>query len=417
MSNKICQMILLGCICLMLLSGCGETESTASEMPKVVNATEDHAHEDEKSDDTHDDQHGEDHGEEGVELEASAADALGVRVRTASLSSSEGVLQLPAEIRHDADRVANIAAPIAGIVKSVTKSEGAHVTEGEELAVISSRELADLKAEFISAKSAEALARAELKREENLFADKITSEADLLAARAAFSRSQAAREAAETKLHAIGLDHDVIDRLDRAEDGELSLFRLTSPLAGQVVRRDLTLGQSVDVGTEQPLFVVADTSVVWADLAVYKSDLAILSEGALVTFQNDNREQLAQGRVSFISPLIDETSRTATARVVLANTDGMLRPGQFLTALVERGTDREAVLIPEDAVQSVEGQMAVFVPSDHGFALQPVRTGERLNGQIEIVSGLEAGQPYVAEGAFTLKAELEKAAFGDGHNH
>ncbi|WOI52983.1 efflux RND transporter periplasmic adaptor subunit [Parvularcula sp. LCG005] len=416
MQNKLKFLTLI--MTAMILVACQEEKGAVSPAP----AQDQHAHEEENHDQTRDG-HGEDehddHGEaeDIVALTSSEAVALGIEIRTAALRTPGAQLRLPAEIRYDADRVANIAAPISGIVRRIDKSEGDTVTEGEELAVISSRELADLKAEYLSTRSAEQLARSELAREEGLFADNITAESDLLTARASFARARTSREAAETKLHALGLGHDVIDTLQNAEDGALSMFTVTSPIDGEIVRRDLTLGEAVDEGAGRPLFVVADTSVVWADLAVFKADLSNVARGTNVSFVRDDGYEVAAGEISFVSPLIDEASRTATARVVLDNPRGELRPGLFLTAIVQASETGMVLMVPEDAVQTVEGSPSVFVPRENGFAPMAVTLGQRSDGQIEIIRGLSEGDRYVVTGAFTLKAELEKSAFGDGHNH
>ena len=416
MQNKLKLLTVIMAVTILL--GCEEEKGAVSASP----IHDQHAHENEADHETHvnhgEEEH-EDHAaaEDFVGLTPAEADALGIEIRTATLGRPSAQLRLPAEIRYDADRVANIAAPIGGIVRRIDKSEGDTVTEGEELAVISSRELADLKAEYLSAQSAEQLARSELAREENLFADNITAESDLLTARASFARARTLREAAETKLHALGLGHDVIDTLANADDGALSLFALTSPIDGEIVRRYLTLGEAVDEGGGAPLFVVADTRVVWADLTVFKADLPNIARGTKVSFVRDDGNKVATGEISFVSPLIDETSRTATARVVLDNPSGELRPGLFLTAIVHGSGTDTALMIPENAVQTVEETPSVFVPGANGFVPLPVALGRRSDGQIEIIRGLNEGERYVASGAFTLKAELEKSAFGDGHNH
>ncbi|NHK29695.1 efflux RND transporter periplasmic adaptor subunit, partial [Parvularcula flava] len=283
--------------------------------------------------------------------------------------------------------------------------------------VISSRELADLKAEYLASVSAEDLARTDLAREEKLYADQITAEADLLNARAASRKASAARESSETKLHALGIGHDVIDRLASAPDGSLSQFTLGAPIPGQIIRRDLTHGQSVDAASAEPLIVIVDTSTVWADITVYKEDLSRLVVGNEAILRSDDGAMLATGGISFISPVVEETSRTATARLVLDNPDGTLRPGQFVTAHIAAGETIEALLVPENAIQLVEGRTSVFVPAEDGFRPQPVQTGRKVGQKIEILSGLDLNDSYVSTGAFTLKAELEKDAFGDGHNH
>ncbi len=355
-----------------------------------------------------------------VRLSEPDARAVGVIIDVAEAAPLSNSLALPAEIRFDPDRIADVAAPVGGIVRRLDATEGDMVAVGDVLAVLSSRELADLKAEFLTAQASENLLQLELERAEELHSRNTVSEAQVQTARAKLATAAAAREAAETKLHAVGIDHDVIDSLQTAEDGAQSLFPLTAPMSGQVVRRSATLGARIEEdgsAPAEPMFVIADSSVIWVDVAVFKTDLARISLGAHVVLSDGAGDTAAEGELSFISPIIDEVSRTATARVVVDNSDGHLRPGQFLTAHISVGEKSPVVRVPEAAVQTVEGRTAVFVPVEHGFAPQSVEVGRATDGFVEIVAGLEIGDRYVAEGAFTLKAELEKSAFGVGHAH
>jgi cobalt-zinc-cadmium efflux system membrane fusion protein len=121
--------------------------------------------------------------------------------------------------------------------------------------------------------------------------------------------------------------------------------------------------------------------------------------------------------VSYISPTIDEVTRTATARIVLPNQNGQWRPGLFVTGAVEVDSKRVAMLVPKTALQNVENRICVFVQTEAGFEPQPVVVGQTNMMQAEILEGLHPGLRYVTRGAFILKAQLEKGAFGDGHNH
>ena len=415
MPNNSMSALTLG-VSLLMLVACGN-DNAVSEINDAVQVKAQHTDHDDG------DQHTEnEHGAEEsdiVLLDASAAREAGIVVEQASLTNVERNLSLPAEIRFDADRIANVSPQVSGVIRRLYASEGDNVELGDRLALVSSRELASMKADYLSALSAESLARAELSREEQLWSERITSEADLLSARAAVTAAAATRESTENKLHAVGLDHGVIDSLDGAADGALSQFVVTAPLAGTIIRRPVTLGETVVSGESGgvPLFTIADDSVIWADIAVFKKDLSQVKKGSSVTLKEDTGEALGAGTISFISPIVDETSRTATARVVVDNADGNLRPGQFVTAEITIGNRTSQLRIRTASVQSVEGRQSVFVPVEGGFTPRQVVTGLEAGGFIEIKSGLNVGDLYVAAGAFTLKAQLEKDAFGDDHDH
>ena len=298
-------------------------------------------------------------------------------------------------------------------------SEGDVVKRGDTLALISSRELAGLKATWLKAQTQASLAATALAREEKLFAEKITAEADVQAARANFEAISAAKDAAENELHAAGVSDAALERVATADDGDNANSYLIAPIGGTIVRRKVTLGETVSAGDagSTALFTIADDSVVWADIGVYKQDLGRIKKQADVVIKSDDGTILATSNVAFILPIINKTSRTATARVVLENPEGNLRPGQFVTADISVGQSRPVLRVPLEAVQTVENKPSIFVPIEGGFEPRSVTLGVESGGFVEIVSGLRAGDNFVSGGAFTLKAQLEKAAFGDDHGH
>lgn len=361
------------------------------------------------------------HEESGdeVEIDQAEAAALGLKVQQASLSALEQRTELPAEIKFAADRIAYIAPRVDGVVRSVEATEGDLVEAGEVLAVLDSGRLATLVADYQTSLAAQQFAGSTLARERDLLEQGITSQAEFAEAEQESAMASARRQAAETALHAAGVDHDQIDALRTGPDGAAGRYRITTPIDGRVIQRTLSLGQSVQGGAEggKHAFVIADDSVVWADVQVYAADLGRIEPGAGVVLRSENGQQIAAGEVSFVTPQLSEGSRTATARVILENEEGRLRPGQFVSASLETGSSEQALLVPRGAVVAFEGGEVVFVPTDHGFRARVVEIGRQVGDRVEITAGLEPGQPFVAEGAFTLKADLEKDAFGGGHDH
>jgi membrane fusion protein, heavy metal efflux system len=414
----------------VILAGCGGSgdaarADSAATTGKDSGAHDDHddhdeveAHADEDGhgdEDDHDD-HDEEAGGDVVLLDKAAAAEAGIKLATAETGAIAETLSLPAELLFDADRVARVAAPVSGLVSKLDKGEGDKVKRGERLAVLSSRELAGLKADFLTAKSAENLAASQFAREERLLADKITSQAELDTARAALISARAEREAMENKLHAVGVGDSVLNSLSEARDGSLASAALVAPLSGTVISRSISLGSSVEAGGEA-LFVIVDDSQLWADIAVYKDDAGAIDIGQPVILRTREGKEAARGKISLILPVISETTRTSTARVIIDNPDSRLRPGQFVTAEISVGEAGHALHVPAGAIVVVEDKPSVFVPTEGGFAPRAVKPGRTSAGLTEILDGLEAGESFVASGAFTLKAQLEKDAFGDGHAH
>lgn len=409
----------------LLLTACGADTGAIKQAdtnisPTSAQSSDDHGADKGGNEDEHGDEHGDEDGDEDiVKLTEPAAREAGIVVSQATLGELGQYISLPAEIRFDADRVANISPRVSGIIAKLYASEGDAVKRGDTLALISSRELAGLKAVWLKAQTQSALAGKALAREENLFAEKITAEADVQAARANFEAMTAAKDAAENELHAAGVSDAALEKVATADDGDNSNSYLRAPISGTIVRRSVTLGQTVSAGdaSSQTLFTIADDSVVWADIGVYKQDISRIKKQARVVLKSDDGDILAESSVAFILPIINETSRTATARVILENPDGNLRPGQFVTADISVGQSQPVLRVPLGSVQTVENKTSVFVPVEGGFTPQSVAIGSESGGYVQIQSGLRAGDSFVSEGAFTLKAQLEKDAFGDGHGH
>lgn len=423
----------LALVLAMTLAGCGGAGDKASADAAAVTGAPADEHADHDDHDEEEDGHSEeeghadgeeeghdDHGDEAngdvVLLDKAAAAEAGISLSPAETGPLSETLSLPAELRFDADRVAQVAAPVSGLVSRLDKGEGDKVKRGERLAVLSSRELAGLKADFLTAKSAEGLAASQYAREERLFADKITSQAELDAAKAALISARAEREAMENKLHAVGISDSVLERLGEAQDGSLASAPLVAPLGGTVISRSVSIGSSVEAGGDA-LFVIVDDSQLWADIAVYKDDASAIETGQPVILRSRDGAEAARGKIALILPVISETTRTSTARVIVDNPESRLRPGQFVTAEISVGESGRALHVPSDAVVVVEDKPSVFVPVEGGFAPRPVKAGRTSAGLTEILDGLEQGERFVSAGAFTLKAQLEKDAFGDGHAH
>lgn len=400
-----------------------KADTTTHENHSQVNTVETdahsgHEHGEHSADET---ENGPGHGEEEnhVELSPELAKEAGIETGVATYGPLSEILSLPTEIKFDTDRIARVSPKVGGIIERLDAQEGDEVKRGETLAVIRSQELAGLKAEYLQTRAEEQLAQSTFEREKNLWEKKITAEADYQAANAAFRAAIARREATENKLHAVGISDRTLAKLDKSKDGTLAIAYLSAPFSGTIIRRSVTLGQTVASGdaSADPMFIIVDDSVLWGDVAVYKKDLFRLKEGQSVDLTYDDGRIAASGQIDLILPVIDETSRTATARVIVSNADKLLRPGQFVTAQISLDEQRDVLRVPSDAVQLVEDKMSVFVPTDDGFAPRELTTGHESGGFVEIKSGLKPGEQFVTKGAFTLKAQLEKDAFGDGHNH
>jgi multidrug efflux pump subunit AcrA (membrane-fusion protein) len=195
------------------------------------------------------------------------------------------------------------------------------------------------------------------------------------------------------------------------------LYAIRAPFAGVVLQRHITLGEHVEEDSE--IFTVADTSSVWADLAVHARNLAAVRPGLEVALRADHDGIETRGVVAMVTPFVEAATRSATARIVLDNADGRWRPGTFVTGLINDSVGSAPVAVPRDAVQNIDGRDVVFVEHEDGFEATPVTLGRTDGTHAEIVAGLQPGTRYAAAGAFHLKATLITSDLGAhaGHGH
>lgn len=192
-------------------------------------------------------------------------------------------------------------------------------------------------------------------------------------------------------------------------------YEIKSLLSGVVIEKHITIGEVRS--NEEAAFVIADLDTVWINLSVYQMHLPYVRVGQRVTISSGQEFADAGGVISYLSPIVDEHTRTATARVVLANHNGNWRPGLFVEGKIVVNEELVSLLVPKSSLQKFEGNDVVFVHTAEGFEPIPVKVGRVNKSSAEILSGLEVGQKYVSKGGFTLKAELEKSSLSSGHNH
>ncbi len=362
---------------------------------------------------------GHDHGHDeapAVRLDDAARARLGLQMAEAGPAELEITVELPGEVQVNGDRLAHVGPRVGGVARRVLVSLGDRVREGQLMAVLDSRELADSKAAYLAAAERLRLAEATHRREERLWQERVSSEQDYLDASNALAEARIALRAAEKTLHVLGFDEDEVDRLDQEADSEVASYRITAPFDGEVVDRHITVGETIPA--EESVFTVADLATVWVDLAVHQRDLARVAAGQRVRVRSSHDGVEGVGTIRLVQPLLGEQTRTALARVTLPNPDRRWQAGAFVTATVTVDTSRADLAVPRTAlIRMGDGDDVVFVETDRGFEPRPVELGRSSPDAVEVRSGLAPGDRYVAAGGFSLKAELGKGSFGDGHGH
>lgn len=193
----------------------------------------------------------------------------------------------------------------------------------------------------------------------------------------------------------------------------LATIEVKAPIAGIIVDRDVNAGETVTDGAV--LYTIADLSDVWVDLNVPKRDQARVKVGQAAVIHADDGGTEATGKVSWISPVSSAEAQTLVARVVLTNADQRWRPGLFVKAAISLSEESVPVAVKESAIQTLFDFTVVF--SQHGdlYQARPLELGRRGGGYIEVLKGLKAGERYVTENSFLIKADIGKS--GASHDH
>jgi len=336
---------------------------------------------------------------DAVTLSAQQIADAGIEVTRPTVGGEAGAIELSATIEGDPQGVQVVSASVGGRLVSLTRNLGQSVGRGDPLAIIESREAASLKAEVEAARARAALAQSNLRREQRLFAERVSPEQDLVAARTAATEAGIALRLAQQQLSATG-----------SGGGALNRIAVRSPIAGQVIARSATLGQTVAADAE--LFRVANLSKVTVATSLVPSDAGRVKPGARVEVTAAGRRQ--EGRVTFVSPILDETTRLVPVIVTLGNGGSTWRVGETVNvSILVPATGDRTVAVPSAAVQMIEDKSFVFVRTPTGFRATPVTLGRTNGGQVVVTSGLTGSERIASTNSFTLKAELGKGEGGD----
>lgn len=329
-----------------------------------------------------------------VTLSAQQIADAGIEVTRPTVGGVAGAIELPATIEGDPQSVQVVSATIGGRIVSLTRNLGQAVSRGDTLAIIESREAASLNAEVEAARARAALAQSNLRREQRLFSERVSPEQDLIAARTAATEAAIAVRLAQQQLSVTG-----------GGGGALNRIALRSPQSGQVIARSATLGSQVAAGTE--LFRIANLAKVSVTMSLVPSDAGRVRPGARVEVTAPGRHQT--GRIAFVSPILDETTRLVPVIAIIDNSGGTWRVGENVgVSVLLPATGDRTVAVPSAAVQMIGNRPFVFVRTATGFRTMPITLGATRGGTVTVATGLTGDERIASTNSFTLKAELGK---------
>lgn len=391
--------------------------------------------------DGHDHGAGEEHVDE-VKLTGEAVERYGIKVGEAQMWVLKPTFVAPARVGFNTEAMAHVGSPLRGRAVEIKVRLGDQITKDDPLVIVESPELGQAQAEYLMKRTAAQsaapqvdLAKAAWDRAKGLLdqsqgislTEVQKREAEYKTAVASLKSSEATAVAAENALHLLGMDQKAVENL--VATGEIApRYTIRAAIDGQVVQREVTLGELVNPERES-LMVLADTSTLWVLADVPEARLSSIALGATVwVVVGSSMSHKYEGTVAFIAPLVDPTTRTAQVRIEVPSTslgNGTVRPGMFaqveIVAAAPAADGAEPVpqvAVPQEAVQTVEGDPAVFVPvagEPNTFQKRALTVGPTVGGLVPVLAGLVEGEKFVEAGSFILKAELGKGSAAHEH--
>jgi len=328
-----------------------------------------------------------------------SAGIAGVQTATPIVGTIADAVECYAEIAFNQNKLAQIVAPVGGIIQEVTADLGSKAEEKQLVAKLWSATIAEAIAKAV-------LTHQTLERERRLRAERVTSEKDL-------QEAEATHRAACQQARTFGFSEADIDTMAKKPDEPVYLA-VRAPFAGEIVERMAVRGALVEAG--KPLFTLADRSVMWAMLNIPESALGRVRVGQTVELRVDSLTgRVFTGKLTWISAEVDERSRMARARAEVANPDGQLRAKMFAQARILTRSAEGALLLPPSAIQRMEGKTFVFVKlAEDLFDARVVRIGAKFEGKVEIAEGLKLQEVVAVNHVFPLKSAFLISRLGAG---
>lgn len=364
----------------LALAGCGEGSEKASKMTSFSTAESPEAK---------------------AEIFSLPADQMShIQIVTVEQGKLARTLRLSGSVQYNDFKTTPVISQVGGPVSRVMVAPGEHVRAGQPLLYVASPDFSIQRSAFIKARDAFQLADRFYKRAQDLYAHHAIAESDLEQAESARAQAQADLESSEAGIRILGIT-DPESIVNRPATPEVPLY---SPVAGEVVERQCSPGQLLAPGATQ-CFTLSDMSSVWILVNIYQKDVAYVHAGDPVSIDNESYPGLVRGKIEYISPALDPTTRTLQARIDAPNPGERLKKEMYVTAEVQAGVIPNALSVPNSAVLRDEQNMPyVYLQTGNTqFARRGVTLGESENGKTQILTGLQANDRVVGDGSLFLQ--------------
>ena len=311
-------------------------------------------------------------------------------------------LRLAGAVAYNAFETTPVFAAIGGPVHEILVAPGQFVHKGQPLLTVTSPDYSVARSAYIKAREASTLSDKLYARAQDLFTHGAISEADLQQAETNRNQAHADMESSADALHALGVKDP--EALIKNAGRSTSESPVLAPVTGDIVERLVGPGQLLQSGATQ-CFTISNTSSVWVLVNVYQNDLPYVHAGDAVEINTDSYPELFHGKISYLAPALDPSTRTLQARIVTENPGKKLKKDMYVTATVKAGSVADAITVPEASIlRDTENQPFVYVQAGpNQFARRVVTLGQSVNGRAQITSGLKESEQVVGDGSLFLQ--------------
>jgi cobalt-zinc-cadmium efflux system membrane fusion protein len=323
-----------------------------------------------------------------------------VQVVTIAPTTLKRTLRLTGAVAYNAFNTTPVITQVGGPVSRILVVPGVHVKAGQPMLEVSSPDYSQLLNAYLKASDSFRLTDKNYARAQDLFQHHANAERDLEQAESDRNQAQADLNAAEQGLKILGIKNPA----GLAKAPSSAQIPVLAPISGEVVDRLVSPGQVVQAGQTQA-FTISDLSTVWVLANVYQADLAYVHSGDEAVAQTDAYPGSFHGRISYVSPAVDPTTRTLQVRVVVDNPGEKLKKDMYCTVSVTAGSIANVVVVPNASVlRDDNNEPFVYVASGaNQFGRRDVQLGDSQNGQTQILKGISVGERVVGDGSLFLQ--------------
>lgn len=323
-----------------------------------------------------------------------------IQLVTISPGTMTRTLRLTGTVAYNAFKTTPVITQVGGPVSRILVIPGDHVQQNQPMLEVSSPDYAQLLDGYLKAADSYRLADKFYQRAQDLYAHHAIAQQDLEQAESNRTQAQADLRAAAQGMRILGIKNPE-DLSKMPSSAEIPVL---APISGEVVERLVSPGQVVQSGQTQA-FTISDLSSVWVLANVYQADLQYVKDGDNVVVQTDAFPESFHGRISYVSPALDPTTRTLQARVVVDNPGEKLKRDMYCTVTVTAGVLKNVLSVPVAAIlRDDNNQPFVYAMSgEDQFARRDVVLGETQDDETRIVKGIEPGDRIVNNGSLFLQ--------------